>query len=68
MRAPKVIYWVEITGGPGLRYAERGGGKFTSLKAAKDRVAQQEQRGKTADIYVSQELVWSKIERNYDLN
>ena len=62
MRAPKKIYWVEITGGPGLGYAERGRGKFTSLQYAKERVEQLERRGKTATIYESQEIVWNPVE------
>jgi len=61
MRAPKKIYWVEITGGPGLGYAERGGGKFTVLKYAQDRVYDLEHKGKTAEIYETQELVWTRV-------
>lgn len=62
MRAPKKIYWVEITGGPGLRYAERGGGKFTSLQFAKERVESLNRQGKTAEIYQSQDIEWSLVD------
>ncbi len=82
MRAPKRIYWLEVLtdeNSVGLGYRQKGGGKFTDLKAAK---ARQEQLarpiknwnayangepefydGLKSKIYVSQELEWTEYEQ-----
>jgi hypothetical protein len=41
MAAPSFLFYVEVRTAPGsrLRYAEKGGGKFTTLPAAKERRA-----------------------------
>jgi hypothetical protein len=77
VRAPKRIYWLEILSDEnsvGLGYRQKGGGKFTDLKAAKDRQAQllrntirknwmepSEPAPIKSKIYQSQLLEWSEI-------
>lgn len=78
MRAPKRIFWLEILtdeNSVGLGYRQKGGGKFTDLKAAKDR--QNQLLGNTvrenwaapdvpapikSKIFQSQILEWSEVE------
>lgn len=53
MRAPKKMYWVEFSrgDGPSLRYAQRGGGKYSSRKEAERRVAEIRKRGNQAFMH-----------------
>lgn len=60
MRAPKQMFWVELVTVGGLKFRQRGGGKFSSLAAAEDRQAQLAHCGIESEIYVS-ELEWKKV-------
>lgn len=62
MRAPRKIYWVDVVpGGPGLRYNQRGGGKFTTLHGAQGRARDLAWRGVKTKIYESEEITWVEV-------
>lgn len=53
MRAPKKMYWIEYSqgDGPPVRYGQRGGGKYSSMKEAKQRIAVLRKRGNQAFLF-----------------
>ena len=60
-RAPKRLYWVELTTIGELKFRQKGGGKFTSLEAAENRQWHLQRQGIESEIY---ETVcdWRKVE------
>lgn len=64
MAAPKEMFFVEVTTAPGdgLRYAEKGGGKFTQLAYAKSRRAQVLRRHPGAKVRILRtETDWNEV-------
>lgn len=60
MSLPTKLYRVVKTGGERLRYAERGGGTFTSLLHAIQRKEQIERREGTAEVWAT-ETNWVRV-------
>lgn len=64
-RLPERLYWLKMHNPDGrsmLRYRSRGGGKFSSLQAAKDRQAGLKKlHGIESTIYVTQALEWVEV-------
>lgn len=66
VRLPERLYWLKMCNPDGrnmLPYRSRGGGKFSSLQAAKDRQATlMQQHGIQSTIYTTQPLEWTEID------
>lgn len=61
MRAPKKLYWVELDTIGKLKYRQKGGGKYTSLRAAEEQQFVLLHGGIKSTIYESQDLQWTPV-------
>lgn len=65
-RLPERLYWLKMHNPDGrsmLRYRSRGGGKFSSLQAAKDRQGTlKREHGIESTIYTTQALEWTETD------
>ena len=62
-RAPKTLYWVDISTIGKLKYRESGGGKFTNKPAAEARRDYLLGRGIEATLYESEPIQWKEVPR-----
>lgn len=62
MRAPKQLFWLEVKTTGKLKLHQRGGGKFTSKRAAEDRQWFLRQDGIETELYETQPLEWKKAD------
>lgn len=66
VRLPERLYWLKLTNPDGrsmLPYRSRGGGKFSSLQAAKYRQDTLKlKHGILSTIYTTQPLEWTEID------
>lgn len=65
-RAPKKLYWLDVVTTGKLRYREKGGGKYTNLKAA---LAQRDYlsfRGVKSVLFESKPIEWVEVKEDND--
>jgi hypothetical protein len=61
MSLPKQLYYVKVLQ-PRPSRMFRGGGKYTQLDAALERITWLKARGVESELYVTQPLEWTKYE------
>lgn len=62
-RAPKRLFWLDLDTTGKLKYRQKGGGKFTSLPAARDRQEELTAQGISSTLYTSGPIDWSPVDR-----
>lgn len=59
-KPPATLYWVEVTNGK-VGHNKRGGGKMSSLRAARDRIDWLRFNGADAKLYQSEPIEWKEV-------
>lgn len=60
-RAPKTLYWLDVTTIGKLTYRQKGGGKFTDRPSAERRRRVLAQQGIDTVLYESEPIQWKEV-------
>lgn len=62
-RAPKELLWLDLDAIGGLKYRQKGGGKFTDKEAALARQRYLADQGIPSTLYTSGAITWTPVEQ-----
>lgn len=60
-RAPRELLWLDLDKVGGLKYGQKGGGKFTDRTAAEKRQQYLAEQGIPSTLYTSGFITWSPL-------